>query len=91
MTSPQEPGEGGPSQFGRVFRDAGPLFGSGIQMAAAIVLMFFVGRWLDERWETAPWLMFVGTALGAAAGLVQFIRTVNQQTSREQRPGGSGS
>ena len=60
------------------FRDAGPVFGLGIQMAAAVVIMFFSGRWLDDKWGTAPWMMVVGLFFGAAAGLFNFIRTVSR-------------
>ena len=61
----------------QAFRDAGPIFGLGIQMAAAVVLAFFAGRWLDEKWGTAPWMMLVGLMFGAGAGMFNFIRTVN--------------
>ena len=57
-------------------REAGPFIGLGIQLAAAVVLMFFVGRWFDQKWGTAPWLMVVGLLIGTAAGLYNFIRTV---------------
>ena len=59
----------------RTFRVVGPFFTLGIQLAAAVALMFFIGRWLDERWGTAPWMMLTGTALGAIAGFYNFIKT----------------
>ncbi len=83
MSDPEEKkSKWGLSNSFQAFRDAGPLFGSGIQMAAAIVLMFFVGRWLDGLWGTAPWMMLAGILFGAVAGLFQFIRMV---TSLDQK------
>jgi F0F1-type ATP synthase assembly protein I len=74
---------------------AGPLFGAGIQMAVGIVLMFFVGKWLDAKWGTTPWLMLVGILFGSAAGMTQFIRAANRasrETNRESRDeAGSGT
>ncbi|MGA2623983.1 MAG: AtpZ/AtpI family protein [Bacteroidota bacterium] len=75
--------EGESGVFSKAFRVAGPLFGIGIQLAAAVVMMFFVGRWLDQRWGTTPWMMLVGTMVGAAAGFYQFIKTVNDVNKRE--------
>ena len=75
--------EGELGVFSKAFHVAGPLFGLGIQLAAAVVVMCFAGRWLDLRWGTTPWLMLTGTMVGAAAGFYQFIRTVNDVSKRE--------
>ena len=78
MDDPEEKkSQWGLSNSFQAFRDAGPIFGLGIQMAAAVVLAFFVGRWLDEKWGTAPWMMLVGLMFGVGAGMFNFIRTVN--------------
>jgi len=65
------------SSYGKAVRAAGPLFGSGIQMAAAVVIMFFVGRWLDDVFNCKPWLMIVGIFFGFGAGLYNFIKIVS--------------
>ena len=57
------------------FREIGPFLTLGIQLAGAVALMFFLGRWLDQRWGTAPWMMLLGTAFGLGAGLFSFVRT----------------
>ena len=59
----------------KAFRVAGPLFGSGIQLAAAVAVFFFAGRWLDEKLNTSPWLMLIGALVGAAGGMYKFIRS----------------
>jgi ATP synthase protein I len=48
-----------------------------IQMAVSVVLMFFVGRWLDGKFGTDPWLMIVGLFFGVGAGFYHFIRTLS--------------
>ena len=68
---------GVPNSF-KAMRESAPLLGAGIQMAAAIILMFFFGQWLDSKLGTSPWLMLVGIFLGAGGGLYSFIQTVNK-------------
>lgn len=52
----------------------GPYLTMGIQLALAVVVFFFVGRWLDEKLGTAPWLMLAGLLVGIAGGLIKFLR-----------------
>lgn len=68
----------------RISRDAGPFLTLGIQLALSVVAFFFLGRWLDGLWGTAPWLMLAGLLLGAAGGFVQFFRTVGALERRER-------
>jgi ATP synthase protein I len=43
-------------------------------VALAIFLGLFLGLWLDKKFGTDPVLMFVGLALGIAAGFSNIIR-----------------
>ena len=58
-------------------RDVAPFLTLGLQLAASVVLFFFLGRWLDEQWNTSPWLMLAGLLLGTVGGFVQFFRSVS--------------
>jgi ATP synthase protein I len=73
----------GVSGYSKAMRSAAPLLNAGIQFAAAVVLMLFLGRWLDSRFGCAPWLMITGIFLGLGAGMVQFIRTVGAVDRQE--------
>jgi F0F1-type ATP synthase assembly protein I len=53
----------------------GPFLTLGLQLAIAVVVFFFLGRWVDGRLGTAPWCMLAGLALGIIGGFVQFFRT----------------
>ena len=46
------------------FAGAGVFLTVGIQLAVTVVVLFFLGRWLDERLGTSPWLMLAGLLLG---------------------------
>jgi ATP synthase protein I len=73
------------SSYFRAMRKAGPLFGSGIQLAASVVLMYFLGRWADEAYNTKPWLMLVGIFFGIGAGLFNFIKIVNRLEKKSKK------
>ena len=74
----REQGNGGFKNFSKPFQVAGPLFGAGIQLAAAVVVFFFAGRWLDAKFNTSPWFMLIGALVGVGAGLYKFIRTAEK-------------
>lgn len=40
----------------------------GLQVALSIFIGLGLGVWLDQRWETHPWLTLIGMAAGIAAG-----------------------
>lgn len=40
----------------------------GLSVALAIFIGLGIGVYLDNRYDTAPWLMFVGLLFGIAAG-----------------------
>jgi F0F1-type ATP synthase assembly protein I len=46
----------------------------GLELALSALAGFFIGRWLDEQWGTAPWLLISGLAVGTAGGFIHFIR-----------------
>lgn len=64
------------SSLEQTYRDIGPYLGLGTQLAATMVLMFFFGKWLDEYFETEPWLSISFAFFGGFAGIYNFIKTV---------------
>jgi ATP synthase protein I len=58
------------------YKEIGPYLGLGTQLAATIVLMFFVGRWLDGKFNISPILSIVFSFLGGFAAIYNFIKTV---------------
>jgi ATP synthase protein I len=54
--------------------DAGSLAGVGLGFAASILLFFFLGRWLDEKLGTEPWLLILGVFVGLSAGFWSMYR-----------------
>jgi F0F1-type ATP synthase assembly protein I len=58
------------------YKTIGPLLGLGTQLAATIIIMFFVGRWLDAKFNTTPLMILICSFLGGFAGIYNFIKTV---------------
>lgn len=71
-------------KFSNSYREIGPYLGLGTQLAATIILMFFLGRWLDGKLNTSPLLMIVFSILGGYAGIYNFIKTVLQLNEKKK-------
>ncbi len=74
------------SESGRAWmRDAAPFLTMGLELAFAVVGMFFIGRWLDGLLGIAPWGMYGGLVFGVTGGFIRFfmraIAMGNQQRS----------
>ena len=66
------------------YKDIGPYLGLGTQLAATIILMFFLGRWLDSQFETHPILTIVFSFFGGFAGVYNFIKTVLNMNEKKK-------
>ena len=85
MESPDgEKRNSGFSNYANSLRSVGPIIGSGIQLATSVALMFFLGRWADEKFHTAPWLLIAGIIFGVGAGLYSFIKTAMSAGGQEK-------
>jgi ATP synthase protein I len=54
------------------------IIAAALQLAVAVILMYFLGNWLDGKFGTAPWLMLAGLMVGFAGGLTAFLRSVQR-------------
>lgn len=61
-----------------LFKDYAPYLGLGLQLAATTVIMVFIGLWLDNKFNTSPYLTLVFAFLGVFTGLYHFIESVTR-------------
>ncbi len=66
------------------YKTFGPYLGLGTQLAATIILMFFLGRWLDQKLNTFPFLLIIFSIIGGFAGIYNFIKTVLRLNDKKQ-------
>ena len=61
-------GLGAPAISGAAFA------GLGLQFALAILFFLYVGKWLDAKLGTEPWLLVLGVFVGAGGGFYSIYR-----------------
>lgn len=61
-----------------LYRDYAPFLGLGLQLAATIVIMVFLGIWLDEKFNASPYLTLIFSAFGIFTGMYHFIKSVSK-------------
>ena len=61
----------------------GNAFKLGTELVAAVTVGTIIGFILDSWFDTKPWLIIIFFFLGAAAGLLNVIRTANQMQKRD--------
>ncbi|MEW6701731.1 MAG: AtpZ/AtpI family protein [Bacteroidota bacterium] len=71
-------------RFADTYRSVGPYLGLGTQLAATIILMFFLGRWLDTEFNTTPVMILIFSFIGGFAGIYNFIKTVLQLNEKKK-------
>lgn len=59
-----------------ILRESAPFLGLGIQLAASVLLFFFIGYWIDEHYNISPVGKLVGMVIGCTAGFIQFFKSV---------------
>jgi F0F1-type ATP synthase assembly protein I len=52
--------------------------GLGTELAASVVGMLLVGYFLDQHFNTSPWLLLTGAAVGMTGGFYNFFREVQK-------------
>jgi F0F1-type ATP synthase assembly protein I len=79
------PQKGEKNKAVQIVRDFAPFLTLGFQLAAAVLVFFFIGVWVDGRYGTNPWGKIIGIVLGSIGGFVNFFATVNQVSKKENQ------
>jgi F0F1-type ATP synthase assembly protein I len=85
----EQPNDERPFRVGtinKVLHDYGPYLTLGMQLAAAVLLFFFAGSWVDQHYDTEPTFTLIGIALGTAGGFVKFFRSVLDLQKKSESP-----
>ena len=61
----------------------GSAFKLGTELVAAVAVGTIIGFILDSWFDTKPWLMIIFFFLGAAAGMLNVIKTANRMQKKD--------
>jgi ATP synthase protein I len=61
----------------------GSAFKLGTELVAAVAIGTIIGFILDSWFDTKPWLIIIFFFLGAAAGMLNVIRTANRMQKKD--------
>jgi F0F1-type ATP synthase assembly protein I len=75
MTENKDDGSNG---VNKTYRELAPYLGLGLQLAATVVIMVFLGIWLDGKFDSGPYLTITCSALGVFTALYHFIKSVSK-------------
>lgn len=67
------------------YRQVAPYLGLGVQLAASVLLMLYLGKWLDTYLNSGEFFTLVGAFLGASGGLYNVIRTSIQISEKNNK------
>jgi ATP synthase protein I len=79
----EEKKEKAKSSVKEALQEFAPFMTLGIQLAAAVVVFFFIGDWLDSKFGTSPWLKLLGIFIGTTGGFIQFFRSVSKLEKKQ--------
>lgn len=68
----------GAARSGRQFYNVLSASSIGLELGLSVVLGVLLGRWLDGRFGTTPWLMILFLAFGLVAGFRGVMRAVRR-------------
>ncbi|MGR3317960.1 MAG: AtpZ/AtpI family protein [Candidatus Anammoxibacter sp.] len=60
------------------FRALGMVGGFGFMMGGSVLVCYFIGTYLDNRFETSPWLLIVFLIMGVTAGFMEFYKILKK-------------
>jgi F0F1-type ATP synthase assembly protein I len=68
-----------------ISRNYVPFLTMGFQLAAAVVLFFLLGHWIDKKFDIAPVGKLVGIVIGSTGGFIKFFKMVASITADEEK------
>ena len=69
----------------KAYAELGPLLGIGIQLAVTMLLMVWLGNWLDNKFNKQPLFLIICSVFGMVAGMYNLIATVNKYEKKKEK------
>ncbi|MGE5435814.1 MAG: AtpZ/AtpI family protein [Syntrophothermus sp.] len=72
-------------KYSKYYKEVGPYLGLGLQLAATVVVLFFVGRWIDNTTGKEPLFTLIFAVLGIFTALYHFVKTVLNMGDKKKK------
>jgi len=69
-------GQSTPSSHHKELRQLAPYLNIPYTFLGSMLLMYWLGTWLDARWDTGSYMSLIGILLGLAAGFYHLFKVV---------------
>ena len=69
----------------QTYKEFAPFLALGMQLAAAVVVFFFIGKYVDRRFGTEPWGTIAGLLVGSTGGFIKFFKTALRLAEKEKK------
>jgi F0F1-type ATP synthase assembly protein I len=67
------------------YRSLAPFLTLGIHLAVTVVVFFFIGYWIDNKFGISPTGKLVGLLLGCLGGFYKFFKTTTSLINQEEK------
>ena len=57
----------------------------GLEMGLAVAVGYFIGHWMDEQFDTAPWLLFLWVIAGVGAAFKAVLRSAREMAKEDKK------
>jgi F0F1-type ATP synthase assembly protein I len=57
----------------------------GIELILSMAVGYYVGRWIDAKVGSTPWIALIGFLVGVYAGFRQIFRAAKRMTAEAER------
>ena len=69
----------------KIIKDMAPYLTLGFEIVIPVVGCFFIGRWIDGKYETEPWWTLILTVYGFITGFYLFFKTVLKSDNNKNK------
>lgn len=70
---------------GKKYKDLLEIGTVGLEMGLSVVIGVLIGKWLDEKLGTYPWMLILWLVFGFIAGIRSVVRGVNRYKRNTQQ------
>ncbi len=74
MSEAPQPGGPSPEERKETARRQGRTYQGATEAVFAVLIAAGIGFWVDDRFETSPWGLAIGAAMGFAAFVLRLVR-----------------